>query len=688
MPQQQQNTRTAQAIHSSDMRVRAAINVDSINETDRTVEVVFGSEQPVPFWMNGERASEVLSFSPEHIRLDFMNRGAHVLDNHQRWGNVADCVLGVVIEARTDGRQGIARLKFATDETAERCWKRVKERTLRWLSVGYKVFKYMEEWGDNTVPSYRAIDWEPMEVSFVPVPADTTAGVRGAAGEQQDGQPQQVTSHVTIISQTQHRAMEEQVVTTDPAPNPPTQPAATTADPAAANPTDGQRSAQPANPQQPNPATQAPANGNNSLAIMQAVRAAGLDIAFAETLIAENLSPDQARERCVAEWATRNQNPTQINGNQGRVTRDDANERLRAAVETAVLHRIDPTIEVTDGARQFTGLRMMEVYREFARERGVSLAGWSQREVAMAALGLNVRGSGGLHSTSDFPLILGNTVNRTLRAAYELQERSWLPFSQRTTAQDFREMTAVQLGEASGFDKVNEGGEYKRGTTSEAAEKYKVAKYGKIYGFTWEMLVNDDLSAFTRMPRMIAAQAVQKQNDLVWDLLLGNSGNGQVMADNVALFNSAHNNVAASGAALSVTSLAAARAAMRKHKALDGKSYLNITPRYLVVGPDQELLAYQFTSTNYVPAKSADINVQFITSLVVIVDPRITDNRWFLVAAPGAQDTLEYAFLEGEGELFTENRYGFDVDGMEIKARMVFGAHVLEYRSFYKNPGA
>ena len=160
------------------------------------------------------------------------------------------------------------------------------------------------------------------------------------------------------------------------------------------------------------------------------------------------------------------------------------------------------------------------------------------------------------------------------------------------------------------------------------------------------------------------------------------------MVDNVVLFNSAHNNLAASGTALSVDSLAAARAAMRKHKALDGKTYINITPKYLVVGPDNELKAYQFTSTNYVPAKSSDINVQFNTSLIVIVDPRITDNRWFLIAAPGAIDTLEYAFLEGEGELFTENRYGFDVDGMEIKARMVFGAHVLEYRSFYKNPGA
>lgn len=684
MPNTEQNTRIAQVTHDSELRVRAQINADTINEEARTVDVIFGSEQSVPFYMNGERALEVLSFDPAHIRMDFMNRGAHVLDNHQRWGNVADCVLGVVTEARSDGQRGIARLKFATDATAERCWQRVKEKTLRWLSVGYKVFKYMEERSEDSVPTYRAIDWEPMEVSFVPVPADTTAGVRGSNGDQAS-ESQSITSQVTIISLHQRSPMSKPANNNDPAPETPIAPATSpVAETAAANPTDGER-AQPT-PQPPTPP--APTQGTTATAILQAVRAAGLGIEFAETLIAANVTPEQARERCVAEWAIRNGGNTPINGSNASVTRDDANERIRAAVETAILHRVDPSVAITEGARQFAGLRIMEVYREFARERGVSLAGWSQREVAMAALGLNARGMSGLHSTSDFPLILGNTVNRTLRAAYELQERTWVPFCQRTTAADFREMTAVQLGEASGFDKVQEGGEYKRGTTSEAAEKYRVAKYGKIYGLTYEMLINDDLSAFTRMPKMIAGQAVQKQNDLVWDLLLGNSGNGKVMSDNVALFNSAHGNVAGTGAALSITTLAAGRAAMRKQKALDGKSLLNITPRFLVVGPDQELLAFQFTSTNYVPAKSSDINVSFITSLQVIVDPRITDNRWFLVAAPGSIDTIEYAFLEGEGELFTENRYGFDVDGMEIKARMVFGTTVLDYRSFYKNAGA
>jgi len=38
--------------------------------------------------------------------------------------------------------------------------------------------------------------------------------------------------------------------------------------------------------------------------------------------------------------------------------------------------------------------------------------------------------------------------------------------------------------------------------------------------------------------------------------------------------------------------------------------------------------------------------------------------------------------------VFTETREGFEVDGMEIKARLVFGAGWIDYRGAYKNPGA
>jgi hypothetical protein len=126
---------------------------------------------------------------------------------------------------------------------------------------------------------------------------------------------------------------------------------------------------------------------------------------------------------------------------------------------------------------------------------------------------------------------------------------------------------------------------------------------------------------------------------------------------------------------------------MRTQRDVQGDA-LNLVPKYLVVGPAQEQLAYQYTSSMYTPTKNADINPIYNAALTVIVEPRITGTEWYLVADPAMIDTIEYAFLEGEGELFTEQKIGFDVDGMQLKARMVFNAKAIDYRGMYKNVGA
>ena len=48
------------------------------------------------------------------------------------------------------------------------------------ISVGYNVYKFEREpmAKDQEIPTYRAIDWEPFEVSFAPVQADFNSNIR------------------------------------------------------------------------------------------------------------------------------------------------------------------------------------------------------------------------------------------------------------------------------------------------------------------------------------------------------------------------------------------------------------------------------------------------------------------------------------------------------------------------------
>ena len=82
---------------------------------------------------------------------------------------------------------------------------------------------------------------------------------------------------------------------------------------------------------------------------------------------------------------------------------------------------------------------------------------------------------------------------------------------------------------------------------------------------------------------------------------------------------------------------------------------------------------------------------EWIQGLVPIVEPRLdaaSTTAWYMVADPTQIDTIEYCFLEGQAGVYFETRQGFEVDGIEMKARMDFAAAAIDYRGLQKNAGA
>ena len=49
---------------------------------------------------------------------------------------------------------------------------------------------------------------------------------------------------------------------------------------------------------------------------------------------------------------------------------------------------------------------------------------------------------------------------------------------------------------------------------------------------------------------------------------------------------------------------------------------------------------------------------------------------------------IEYAYLQGFEGLQVQTQVGFDTDGVEIKARLDFGAGGVDFRGAFRNPGA
>ena len=311
--------------------------------------------------------------------------------------------------------------------------------------------------------------------------------------------------------------------------------------------------------------------------------------------------------------------------------------------------------------------------------KGTNTENMNERHIAERAM----------HSTSDFPEILANVLNKSLQNAYEVSPKTFAPFTRMRTVSDFKQISSVRLGEGEGLTKVLEGGEFQKGTISEAAEKYSVEDYGKIYAFTRKMLINDDLSAFDRLPSLMANRAADLESDLAWGIITGNP----VMSDGFALFSSDHDNLAGAGAAPSITTLGNARSAMRLQVGMD-LQYLNIRPQYLMVPPQLETVAEQLVSSQLNPDDTSKVNpfnASGRTPLQVIVEPRLGDDsstKWYLAASLAQVEMLEMAKLQGQESPFVDSEVGFEVDGIQWKIRHTLGVQVLDHRGLYQNPGA
>ncbi|MBF0152092.1 MAG: peptidase U37 [Magnetococcales bacterium] len=501
------------------MQVRSASFVpETVNAEAHTVEMVWSTGATVRRrdWMSGQSYDEILSMDPAHVRLGRLNGGAPLLNSHQ--ASALDDVIGVVERAwvtpGANGYEGWATVRFSQREDVAPIFKDVQDGILRNVSVAYTVHRYEITEERGKVPVWRAVDWSPLELSAVPIGADPGAGfrstepktnpceiihTRGAEMSDQTNPPAEVATdsaaNTTIPQATQPKGTEmpDPVVPTEDTASRPVE----TRSLPLAKPDDASSLGRTTTMEDVETRIkQALATERKRLAdIYDAQEKLKVDRSFADKLVKEGVGLDDARRSLIDEAAKRSgeiQNHVITIGQDEKTTRN-------AAVENALLHRFDPTNhKLTDAAREWRGLTLLEMARTFLEKDNHRVTnGLSRHELATRAL----------HTTSDFPTILANVANKTLRNAYETAPRTFQPFCRQVTANDFKAMTRVQLGEAPALDKVNEGGEYKRGPMGEGKESYRVETYGKIISISRQVLVNDDLNAFTRIPQLFGVAA-------------------------------------------------------------------------------------------------------------------------------------------------------------------------------------
>ena len=667
----------------------AQISAATANKEARSVEVI---------WSTGQRArayvpqlgfiQEELDMSPAAVRMERLASGrAPLLDKHSGW-SVRD-VLGRVAEAALADGVGTGRVEFSRRAEVEPIWQDVQDKILSQISVGYRVYRYAPIDLTAEPPIYRAVDWEPFELSLCPVAVDTGAGVRSA---DLPTNPCEI-SQRAVAAHNQESEMNTQNNATAAQPTVVDQARATPAAPAGGAPAAGAVVAAPDLDAIRREAAEA--ERRRAAGIRERVRSVagqlgdGAD-ALADDLVTRGVSLDHVGNEIVNAIAARGLPATRPSGSGAQVGVDNTDPALigrsmALALAVRATSHLTPqqgrvALPEGDRAREFMQHSALDLFADLARAHGVNIPRFMGRAQLWDFL-VQQRSL----ATSDFPILLADASNKILGAGYMLANNTYRLVAARKTFTDFKPHNFIRAGDFPQLLQVGETGEYKFGVMGEAKQAVLLASYGRIIRISRRIIINDDLGAFSDLPLKAGRRVADFENALGWAQI--NGGNGPTITETGrALFNTTDKTLAAANAVISVASVGIGRASMMNQTSIDGLK-LNVAPKFLVTSPDKFTDAESFCAVNIVATKDSDAN-PFKGRLTPVGDANLSGTAWHLFADPNEAETLIYGHLQGmEGPRIVAEE-AFKTDGVDVKVAVDTGVGAIDFRGAFKNAGA
>ena len=570
--------------------------------------------------VNGAKYERLNTFFKDHIRS-------------------VDSAIGKVENIRIEGGQLKADVVFGTDDDAEKVFRKYVDGILTDCSIGYKINATTVEQRKGEPTLVTVTDFEIRELSAVGIGFDKGATVgRNLNSQEGDNSMndelkkeleslRSAVDGLTAEQQTRKKELEDIEK-------------------------DSQRAL----------STSIQAEQTRSSEILALATAGHLTLERASEFVKNGTTIDEVRKAVIDE-KERSSHTVVVGGV------PDAKNMMRD-VENSILSRcgvLIPDVKASDN--YFRGATLIDMARHV-----LGINSMDRIDIAQRAM-----------SNDQFTLLLGNVANRVMVSNFEEQEGTYNLWTTNVDLPNFKLQTDVSVKNPNGrLSKLKEKGELESLELDENGEAWKLESYGNKFVFTRQMIINDDLGAFTNIIATFGQMAKRTSNGLVYDLLQakGDFANYK-MSDNKALFHSDHKNMG-TAAALASASLSDARVLMRRQ--MDGKTALNINPKYLIVSPENETIAKQLlTSESDLSGNNSGVTNIHKNSLDLIVESELSANPWFLAAA---RKTIKTGTLAGTGGQPIVQEKMKSAGGVEFECLYDFGVMIEDFRGLYRNLGA
>lgn len=119
---------------------------------------------------NDEYFNQVLIPTPENTRVERLESGINLFDNHP-WDKSAVNTLGITVGYEFTERGLEVKCKFGS-RADDALRNDVANGIIKTVSIDGDIYTYEVTREQGMLPKYKAVDWEPTSLSFAPVPQD------------------------------------------------------------------------------------------------------------------------------------------------------------------------------------------------------------------------------------------------------------------------------------------------------------------------------------------------------------------------------------------------------------------------------------------------------------------------------------------------------------------------------------
>jgi hypothetical protein len=292
---------------------------------------------------------------------------------------------------------------------------------------------------------------------------------------------------------------------------------------------------------------------------------------------------------------------------------------------------------------------------------------------------------------------LSNIANKMLLEGYNYVEDAWRRIAKVASVNDFKEHSRYRMTGSFKFEQVGPDGELKHGKLDEQKFGQRADTHGIMFALTRQMIINDDMGAFTDIPRQIGMGAAEAIADAVWGLWLRNP----TQSDGNAFFHADHGNyLEGADTALSVDGLTAAEVKFSEQTKPNGKplgmpANILLVPTALKVAAEMLMKSIQLNETTTTnkpkPTTNPHVGKFDVVSSVYLANASFagaSSKAWYLLADPNRLPSIEVAFLNGVDRPTVEKTDAdFNSLGILFRGFIDFGVREQDHRGALKLKG-